>query len=468
MSEWTPIPLDQKVFQNVPETSLQKLSAAMENVYLNEAGGHSRFPGLKRFLQIPNETGDVYLSDNRDDLIAVTGTGRFFRIDEAGNVENVTGVQLAGGLRPVFAKTEDELVVAAGAEILRFAGYRSEILSRDAPLATHVGYVDGYVIANERNSGRFAYSDAGAWRVWDPLNILSAESNPDIVTAIAVTPFREVLVSGPQSVEQYERLLDGTTPFFRRWGVGEGLGAIYTMVPADNGVWFVNSKFEFVRASGQVGRPVSNDIQQKLDRTRDWSGAWATEMILAGQKFMLLVLPNAINTYETRGITLLFDYKNGRWSYLYGWNNDLGLPEGWPGVSYNPLWQRHFVGGKNGIIYELDPDYFQNDGSTQRVLYRSGHFDQWGAVSIDAMRVRCARGDHLNENEPVFRMRVNKDNRIWTRWMERSLGRRGDRSMFVNYPSLGMCNSFQIEYVVTDNCRWEFANLKAVLTQLGT
>jgi len=184
MSEWRPIAVNQKMFQNVAETSLQKAAAALENIYINDAGGHTRFPGLKPFLQIPGETGTMFVVDYKSDLIAVSSTGRTYRIDDRSNAESVTDVQLSGGLRPVFTKTEDELVYAAGGPILRFAGKKTELLSNDAPIATHVAYADGYLVANERSSGRFQYSDAGLWRTWDPLNILTAESNPPVLSAV--------------------------------------------------------------------------------------------------------------------------------------------------------------------------------------------------------------------------------------------------------------------------------------------
>jgi hypothetical protein len=469
MSEWRPIAVNQKMFQNVAETSLQKAAAALENIYINDAGGHTRFPGLKPFLQIPGETGTMFVVDYKSDLIAVSSTGRTYRIDDRSNAESVTDVQLSGGLRPVFTKTEDELVYAAGGPILRFAGKKTELLSNDAPIATHVAYADGYLVANERSSGRFQYSDAGLWRTWDPLNILTAESNPDVVTAIVATPFRELMVAGPSSVEQFERLPDGTTPFYRRWAVGEGLGLPYTMVPADNGLWFVNSDYEFVRSSGQIGRPLSGDIQQKLDNITNWSEAWAAEMPVDGQKFMLLQLPHAINVYGTPGITMIFDYKNNRWSLLYGWDPRRGVPACWPGRSVCSVWNRSFVGGENGKIFELDRNTFTNDGQVQRALYRSGHYDMWGPIRCDGLRVRVARGDPLNGNvAPKFQMRINKDNRAWTRWMEKSLGARGDKFMFIDYPALGSCSSFQIEYIVTDPCRWELANVKGLITELGT
>ena len=183
--KWEDIDLDTRVFLNLDEDVLRRSAVTLENAFINEAKGHSRFPGLKRFATLP--AGKVYLHDWREDMIAVTTGGKIFRLDEAGNSEDITGVIPTGTGRVTFAKTDNQLAMAAGGDIVQYAGNRTEILSVDAPQSTHIAYLAGFLLAIENNSGRFFHSAAGAFRVWDPLDGFTAEYNPDPPGALPVT-----------------------------------------------------------------------------------------------------------------------------------------------------------------------------------------------------------------------------------------------------------------------------------------
>jgi hypothetical protein len=213
---WTPLPISAKLFLNLDEEKLSRATAAIENGFQTEEGGYSRFPGLEAWAQLPDR-GRVYGTDFRGNMMAATSRGRLYRIDRNRNIEDVTGVPIQGGRRVVFDRTEDELVAAAGGQIVRFAGARTEILSDDAPLATHVAFMDSYLIAAERDSGRFMHNSAGNYREWDQLDVFTADGAPDNISAMIATPFRELLVCGPRSIEQWERLSGGDVPFARRW-----------------------------------------------------------------------------------------------------------------------------------------------------------------------------------------------------------------------------------------------------------
>lgn len=464
-TKWQEIEIKGKLFKNVQESVLSSGSAAIENAFVNEAGGHSRFPGLKPFATLLGNK-PTYLAKWRNELFAVSA-GQFYTIDSSGNATNITGVPLSGDRRVIIDYTENELVAAAGGPIIRFAGDKTEVLSEDAPDTTHVAFVSGYLLALD-GSGRFYHSDTNNYRVWFPQDVFTANSKPDNIDGLVVTPYEEVITAGIDSVEQFERLVSGTVPFFRRWTVGEGISAPYTLVAADNGVWGVNRELEFVRFSGQLNDSQSDDIGRKLESITNWEGAWATRIHIKGQKFILLQIPNEPNGYGTDGITLLLDYRVNYWYALYSWDDDKSQPVRWPGWSYFFQWNRHFVGG-NGVIYELDNDTFQNDGSTQRVLFRTGHLDKWGESRIDNVRIRVKRGIVTsNDKEPVIALRVRQDNKSnWSRWKKHGLGLAGNRTMYVEFGGFGCGHTHQFEYMVTDNCDLEVVSMEAQLTPLG-
>jgi hypothetical protein len=462
---WIPIPIDSKLFTNVHESVLTRAHAALENSYVNEAGGHSRFPGLKDFATLGG-VARVYMHEWKGDLVTVTSQGKVYRVDSGGAVTQVLGVPVSGGKRVVFTKTENELLMCAGGPIIRYAGDKTELFSKDAPNASHVAYIDGYVVANEVDSGRFQHNTVGDLRAWSALDTFAASGSPDNINALMVTPFRELLVCGPDSIEQFERLPSGDPPFFRRWSVGEGVFAPSTLVFVDNAAWAVNRKREFVRFSGQVTQPTSDDIGRSLKALDDWTDAWAEVVDAFGQKFIVLQAPFATNTHGTKGVTAAFDVRSQKWFNLYGWDLVTGLPARWPGWSCFDMWGKTLIGGE-GRIWELSNDTFYHGTDVARMLGRTAPLSELGEIRIDNVRARLRRGTGTNTTEGTFSLRVNRDSKGWSNWKRKGLGLRGAGDMFVEFGGMGAGHTWQWEYEVTDNCPVELVALQAQVTALG-
>lgn len=475
MAEWAELPMDQELYANVDETLLSNRNAAMENVYMNPANGQSRFPGRKAFVD--GLSGQrTYLHEHRGDLIAATDQGDVYRIDKAGGVQDVTGVKIGGGRRVIFDRTEEELVMAAGSKIIRLASSRSQVLSEAAPESTHVAFIDGYIIAIEPYSGRFYHCQPGQYRQWDPLDVFTAEGKPDDLNACVVTPYRELLLCGVDSIEQFERQSSANLPFARRWATGEGLYAPYTLVASDNGTYGINKLREFVRFRQQVSQPQSDEVDLVLEKIDveapedvpdAWLDAWAEQINIKGQKFIVLQIPNATNPYGTQGITALYDYRFRRWSNLYDWDDDAGVPVRWAPWSYYPMWGRHFVGIAGGV-QELSINAYDHAGAVQRVLVRSGHVDKFGPSRFDNVRLRLKRGTTGSNaaRDAQVAVRANKDNLGFGPWAYEPLGRAGDRKMVIEFGSFGEATTWQFEIAVTDAVPVEIVGIEALVSRL--
>lgn len=457
-TQWTPLPLDQPLFANVDEDAVVGFSTAIENGYQNEFGGHSRFPGLVDFVDLP-DNGRVILHDWNGDMIAATSKGQMYRIDRTGNVKDVTGVPISGGRRTIFAKTDREILAAAGGAIVRLRTDRTEILSEDAPQASHVGWIDGFTIAAEINSNRWQHSAAGEPDSWDPLDVFSADGSPDNINSLMVTPFREIMIGGPESMEQFESTRAGDTPFFRRWSTGDGVAAPYCMVFADNALWTINKLYEFVRTSGQVSQAMSSEIGKLLESVDDWSEAWIggfpdNPLHIVGQKFIVIQAPNATNAYGTKGLTFLFDYRNRRWYNLYGWDIENGIPVRWPGWSHWPLWGKVFVGGE-GKIYELKPGAYRNSNQVQRWLTRTAHISEGREIIINRMRLRMKRGIGGNVDAPRIQVRCSRNGKPFGSWITRTMGQAGSRIQTIEFGAFGAADTHQFEIMSTDDAEVE-------------
>lgn len=476
---WQPIPLDAELFRNLDESVLRKSPARLENLFITEAKGQGRVPGLRRqqlmgagmsWDALPGG-GLVYLNDWRGNLVAVTSHGRVFRVDTVTMAfEDVTEVPVAGNGRVIFAQSDDQLIMAAGQRIVQLRSDKTEILSEEAPLSTHVGYLGGYVLAIEVNSQRFAYCNPGEFTVWNPIDFFSAESTPDKLTALVVTEFNEALLAGPKSIEQYEIYPGGDRPFFRRFSVGTGLIAPYTLTAADNGVWGINNLQEFSLYAGQNAKPQSLSISLKLEEIADFEGAWASPpMHLFGQKFIFIHLPKALNDYGTKGVTLLHDYKERRWAWVYGWNDELNIPGPWPGNSYHRFGGQHYVGGLNGEIYKFDNTYFLNDGKPQLATWQSATFDAMGSVICNNLRFRFKRGDPVTgyDQDPVIQLRVRHDRQHWGPWQTKHLGASGNTNPYVYFGSQGSALGWEFQTRCAANCPLDIVSMEGLFERVN-
>lgn len=468
MGQWREIPIKSKIYSNVAESALGILNAAMENCYITDLGGMSRFPRLREYAPLDG-AAPTYLEEWRGDLVAVSG-GQVYRLpvgtETTVEAVNVTGVSVSGGRRVIFAKTENELLMAAGRDIIKLAASQSEILSREAPESTHVGYVGGRVVAVEPRSGRFSHTSVGQYDSWNPLDVFSAEGKPDDINALLVSEFSELLLAGLDSIEQYDESPSGARPFFRRWVLGTGLSVPYTLLSADNRIWGVNNKREWVAFSSQLSNIASRDIQNSLEKVDNWTDGWAIELPINGQRFMVIQAPFATNPHGTQGLTLLYDYVKQRWGNLYGWDTQLHRPTRWEGWSYKQVGSRKFVGG-TGKVYELTTDHVGD--VPQQMLWRSGHYSRPGnmPMRIERLSMRLQRGDTaVSLPAPQISVRANKNNRGFGQWMRGNLGIAGRREMTMNFPGVGTCESVQYEVRMTDNGPIEMARFDHEVTDL--
>jgi len=447
---WIPLPLDKTIFANLDEDAVVGFNTAIENGFKNELGGFSRFNGLIERVDLGLVT-PVYLNDFNGDLIACCD-GKVFRIDQSYTVTDVTTTPVAGGRRVIFAKTGVDLLMAAGAEIVRLRSATTEILSPNAPLSSHVAWVQGYTLAVEIDSQRFFHSGAGTPDQWDPLDTFAADVVPDNVTSLLVTPFGDVMLGGEGSIEQFERVDGGDAPFARRWAVASGVKLPYVLSFADNAMWWVNSANELVFAPGQIYTRASDDIGLLLEKIDDWRDAWiGGPLNIQGQKFILIQAPFATNEYGTKGVTLLYDRRQKGFSSLYGWDSDLSAPTRWPGWSHWRLWDKTFVGG-NGKIYELTDATHLNGADLQRWLVRTAHMASGSGAIINNFRLQVVRGRGSNTAASTIRVRCSRDGKPFGSWIRLTLGKAGERSQMLEFGSFGSAQTFRFEIACTDDC----------------
>src|ERR1700691_5526941 len=98
--EGIPLPLAKPLFANLPQDAVVGHQTAIENGFINDLGGHSRFPGLETFCELDDD-GRAYLYDFEGDLLCATSNGQVYRVGQNGKVTNCTGAPVPGGRRVI-------------------------------------------------------------------------------------------------------------------------------------------------------------------------------------------------------------------------------------------------------------------------------------------------------------------------------------------------------------------------------
>ena len=103
----------------------------------------------------------------------------------------------------------------------------------------------------------------------------------------------------------------------------------------------------------------------------------------------------------------------------------------------------------------------------QRWLIRTAHLDVLGEMTIDSLRLTIKRGIGSYDREPHIRMRVNRDNKGFGRWISRGLGLAGDRVTTLNFGGLGTAVDWQFEFEASEQAEIELQECEAIVTRLG-
>jgi hypothetical protein len=233
------------------------------------------------------------------------------------------------------------------------------------------------------------------------------------------------------------------------------------------GNYGVNDKLELVRFQAQVSREQSEAIAFSLEAIDDWTDAWADTIAVSGQRFILLQAPRATTYYGTQGATFLLNIRDKKWSFLYGWDDNLGVPGRWPGWSLARSWGRTFVGLENGVA-ELRRGLTENLGKTQRALIRSAHVGEFGSSRVDNVRLRFKRGTGPYQGTtPQIGVRMIRDAQEPTEWSWQELGRPGDLDLTKTFGGFGCAYTWQMEIMLTDPAAFEFTEAWIMVERLG-
>lgn len=465
-----PIDISKGAFTAVEGTELPQGGYATElrNLLINKAGSNVDRPALSAFASCGGyPVMGLFYFRPANVVVAVTNEGasrKVWSITEAGVTTDITGTALTGSSRPVFASDGTYLAIAGGGAPIQWSGSGTTAALAGSPEdTTHIAYLDGYWILPLLSDQelRWAGPTAVSRSTWNSANFFQAEGLPDNISAITVL-LRELYCFGPESTEIFQNFGDTSTPFRRTFFLERGIIAPYSLTEADNTLWWLDNKRDFVRMEGRTPVIKSEPIASVIKGFTTVSDCFASRIEIGG--FHLIVW-----TFPTEERSFCYDYQNDSWAEWDGFVDGATARLPINAHVYVPEWNRHLVGGISaGQIYTLS---FSNKADGSNVLRRKR------VIAYDWGTSRRKRSEYYlfhvrkdvataSTTAPVFQVRVNDDKKGWSEPQLIALGTLGSNQTPIRVRAGGIYRRRELEITMTDPVAFSITRLEEETTPM--
>lgn len=370
--------------------------------------------------------------------------------------ESILVGSLAGFGRVKMASNGPQIFIATNPDGYIFqGGVLSAITDPDFPGSSDVGYLDNYFIFLSPNTQQFYITALGDGTNVDALDLASAEGAPDNILALIID-HREALMFGDTSTEGFQDTGNSDFPIERISGafMEYGIAARHSACKIDNTVYWLgkdeNGDLVIYKMSGYTPQRASNHaIEFALSKhtNEEVSAATAYSYQQEGHSFYVLNIGNETWVYDVA--TGLFHQRAYRNPYRNPLTGDLERHRADNHLLFNG---KHIVGDYvNGNLYELDLDYYTDNGQPIRRIRTSPHIHQdQQYLTFSYFQVDFETGVGLSNgqgSDPVAIIKYsNNGGKIWgnpyfakmgkigeynTRCIRRKCGQSNDRAWWV-------------------------------------
>lgn len=435
---------------NVNSQETTNLMVQIEADGAKNAASLMRTPGLKL-------TGNVASGSCRtpnpifwDGAAYMVIGSQLVKVDSGGTATALGAIGTSSG-NVSLSSNPVHIVICDGTSIWTSTGGAPTVVSSGEPTnPTMVTFLDGYTIANEQGTGTFQISSLNDATTWDSLDVATAESNPDDVTAVFAT-HKELWLFGPQTSEIWYNSGNADFPFepYRNGTVEWGILAPFSIAKADESLFWLSQNREgggmVLSARGFSPSVISTrDIDQEIAALSVKSDAIGWTYQQNGHTFYVLSFP-------TGDLTLVYDVASNMWHKRK--SSDIGRWRAF-GTVFNGT--KHYCGDYNdNSVYELDVDTYDENGDAliatriSQVVHKDRRRLRVHRLELDVETgVGTATGQG---SDPVIFMEYSRDGgHTWQNEQSRSLGKIGEYGARVYWINLGQARQWLFRFYVSD------------------
>jgi hypothetical protein len=367
------IPFTARVNKNVDEMETSANGVEMTDCYMDELGYVNRRPGLEVFSTVTGagRIDGIYYWDELLVTIVVSA-GTVYSINASATPTTIGSGLLADGVvtfTPAKIAGADVLAMANGNGVFTTDGTTLTAQTQSPNDATHVAFIDRYLLANDTDTGLFKWSDLNDPTAWNALNFAEAERKPDNVLAVHVQG-RDIVIFGYRSIEFYYD--DGSSPF-RRFEGGEvetGVSVAHSIqyIPEIASWLYLDENRHLIRLTNRQPTKVSGPYDDEIQDLTNVTDGVSSVSRVGGRGWYIISFPS-------ENITFVYDYQQDAWYKWGNWNSKTASYDRFLGnvMTYDTRNNRFLVGDKNaGLIYSMKNSVFQDNGAEIRSNVRTG------------------------------------------------------------------------------------------------
>lgn len=341
-----------------------------------------------------------------------------------------------------------QLIVVDGSDgyVMRLSDNAFETLATPAFYGSRrVAVLDGKAVLVKPDSQMFYWSSGvDSLEQYDPLDFASAEGLPDNIVGHLVD-HREIWLFGEFSTEVWVPAPSGDSVYIRNGGapIEVGLAACHSAQQIDNTVYWLGRDKRgqgsvWMAGGGNGYNPVrisSQELEDKLSKVPDLSGATAFCYSDAGQAFYVLKVPGLDTSW-------VFDASTRRWHERAEWVD--GDYQPWRADSHVFAFGKQLVGDATGKVYEIDPFVDDIDGDTLMREWVSPQ-GQTGLTFYQSLELDITAGESYSGETPLIEMCYSSDGgQTWSAWAARSTGALGEYTKRPRWDRLGQSRAGRV------------------------
>jgi hypothetical protein len=447
------IPLKEKPYKNVDSVGNSVAIEDFNDCDKDDFFNNKRRKGLLEFVDLGTGVQvDGIFNPIDSGVVAAFSAGKLFKVLEDGSATEITGVTINAGTPVKSADFSSQGFYCNISKIMKWVytdATCSLLTDPSAPTnASHLGFIDQYLLALRYNSQRYDWSDTGTPDQWLG-EFASAEARPDKLVAL-ISAFGDIFLPGTRTIELHSTSLDPSAPFQRRDGTTAESGSLspYSFAQVDNSYMFLDENRRVIRMRGNDPQVISNPFDKEFQSLQSIEDAIGIHFNAEGDAKYIITFPASNKTF-------VYDYKLDFWSRWSLWDSVKSVRNRWIGNCgvLVPGWNKYLVGSKDdGKIYEASADYTDDDGNSMESEIITGRID-WGTSRrkvCKALRVKVKRGTGGLATNPTLTINYRDDgNTEWKPDKVIKLGKAGDEYTFKSFKLLGSYRSRQWRFRIS-------------------
>ena len=327
----------------------------------------------------------------------------------------------------------------------------TEIADADFIIPTSLTFQDGYGIVTESGTGKIWISGINDFTTWDALDYTTAEAEPDDAIGL-LSDHREIWVFGSQGTETYYNSGNADFPFERIAGgyIERGIGAALSPVKADNAIIWLSDKKQVIKTMGPGQSPQvisTPQLHKEFEGYASVSDAFAWPMDFGGFTWYVINFPTGNKTW-------VYNLATGRWHQWASFSAGTDIRH--PANCYVYHSGKHLIGHwQDGCLYEVNSDYYTNNGNTFRSIARFPTVIKEGKrIFHHKLQMDFKAGVGLvsgSGSDPQAMLRWSDDRmRTWSNEHWASIGKIGEYGSRAIWRRLGQAFTRNYEVSITD------------------